>query len=104
MMGNMNSLSQNLDQFMNAKVFAVAGASDDPEKYGHKCFAALLKRGHRVFPLNPRAKDVLGVQAFANLAAVPAAVESLSVVTPPAVTERLIDEAITAGVKTIWMQ
>jgi predicted CoA-binding protein len=100
----MDSMSQHIDRFMGAKNFAVAGASDDPEKYGHKCFAALLKRGYRVFPLNPRAKTVLGVKAYSNLAAVPEAAESLSVVTPPAVTERLIDEAIAAGVKTIWMQ
>lgn len=97
-------MNQHIDRFMAANVFAVAGASDDPEKYGHKCFAALLKRGYHVFPLNPRAKSVMGQTAYPNLAAVPEPVEALSVVTPPAVTEKLIDEAIAAGVKTIWMQ
>ncbi len=104
MMAGMDSMNQIIDQFMGARNFAVAGASEDSEKYGHKCFAALLKRGYHAFPLNLRAPDVLGVKAYPNLAAVPEPVDSLSVVTPPAVTERVIDEAIAAGVKTIWMQ
>ncbi|HLX63780.1 MAG TPA: CoA-binding protein [Planctomycetota bacterium] len=100
----MSGLNQAIDQFMSAQRFAVAGASDDPEKYGHKCFAALLSRGCNVVPLNPRAKDVLGMPAYPNLAALPEKVESLSVVTPPRVTEKLLDEAVAAGVKNVWMQ
>lgn len=100
----MSNLNQDIDQFMSAARFAVAGASDDPEKYGHKCFAALLHRGYSVYPLNPNAREVLGIKAYPNLAALPEPVESLSVVTPPRVTEKLLDEAVAAGVKNIWMQ
>jgi predicted CoA-binding protein len=100
----MKPLRQAIDQFMGAKRFAVAGASEDPDKYGHKCFVALLKAGFTVFPINPRAKSVLGSPAYATLAALPERVESLSIVTPPAVTERLLEEAIVAGVQTIWIQ
>ncbi len=100
----MGDLNQSIEQFMSAHRFAVAGASEDPGKYGHQCFVALHARGFIVFPLNPHAKSVLGVAAYPNLAALPERVESLSIVTPPAATERLIDEAIAAGVKNIWMQ
>jgi predicted CoA-binding protein len=100
----MEQLRQVIDQFMNAKRFAVAGASEDPDKYGHKCFVALINAGFTVFPINPRVKTVMGSPAYATLAALPAGVESLSIVTPPAVTERLLEEAIAAGVQTIWIQ
>lgn len=100
----MDNLTQAISQFMSAKTFAVAGASGDPEKYGHKCFAALLHRGYNVVPLNPKVADVLGVKTCANLTAVPHPIESLSVVTPPEVTARVVEEALAAGVKHIWMQ
>lgn len=95
---------QDIRQFMSAKAFAVAGASGDPEKYGHKCFAALLRRGYTVYPVNPRATDVLGVKAYPTVGALPEPVESLSIVTPPAVTEQVVADAIAFGVKNIWMQ
>src|SRR5262245_36451790 len=100
----MGNLMQDIRQFMSAKAFAVAGASGDPEKYGHKCFAALLRRGYTVYPLNPRATDVLGVKAYPNVSALPPGVESLSIVTPPQVTEQVVADAIAGGIKHIWMQ
>jgi len=58
----------------------------------------------KVYPVNPRAQTVLGDAAYADLASLPEAVESVSVITPPAVTEKVVDQAIAAGVKNIWLQ
>jgi len=90
--------------FLAAPLFAVAGASNDPEKYGYRCFSALKRSGRAVHPLNPRATEIAGHPAYPNLAAVPGQVVALSVVTAPAITERVVDEAIAAGVKYVWMQ
>src|SRR5437868_952206 len=76
---HMKSLDQAISEFMSARRFAVAGASDDPGKYGHKCFAALLKHGYTAVPLNPRAQTVMGLPAYPNLAMLPEPVQSLSV-------------------------
>ena len=89
---------------MGAERFAVAGASDDPEKYGHKVYAALLNRGYDVVPLNPKASTVLGHPAYPNIAALPAPVQALSIVTPPPATEKVVADALAAGVRRIWMQ
>jgi predicted CoA-binding protein len=95
---------QRIEQFLAAPSFGVVGASDDPEKYGHKCFASLLQHGYKAYPINPRAKTVLGKTVYPSVSALPEKVESISVITPPAVTEKVVDEAIAAGVKNIWMQ
>jgi len=100
----MESVRTKIDRFLAAPAFAVAGASDDPAKFGHKCYACYLENGRKAYPLNPRTTTVLGQPAFPNLAALPEPVESLTIVTPPAVTEKLIDEATAAGVKHVWMQ
>ena len=57
-----------------------------------------------VYPLNSSAPEVEGHPAFASIANLPIVPESLSIVTPPHVTREVIQQAIAAGVKNIWMQ
>ncbi len=90
--------------FLNASSFAVAGASRDRSKYGNKVFRALLASGRSVFPINPTANQIEDQAAFSSLLNLAAPVESVSIVTPPAVTRRVVADAIAAGVKNIWMQ
>ena len=93
--------------FLDSASFAVAGASDNREKYGNMVFRALREYvdGERaVFPLNPRLAEVESVTAYQRVADLPQAVEALSIITPPAVTRQVVKEAIQSGVKRIWMQ
>ena len=90
--------------FLNGKTFAVAGASNDREKYGNLVFRKLVDSGRDVVPLNPKGGAIEGVAAFASIHDLPNAPESLSVVTPPSVTAQVIQDAIQAGVKHIWIQ
>ena len=94
----------NVEVFLNASTFAVAGASQDRSKYGNKVFRAIVASGRTVYPLNPTAIEVEGDPAFASIAELPAVPESLSIVTRPHVTRQVIQQAIAAGVKNIWMQ
>jgi uncharacterized protein len=93
-----------VEQFLNAGTFAVAGASQDQSKYGNKVFRALVASGRTVYPLNPSAPDIEGHPAFASISDLPIVPESLSIVTPPHVTRQVVQHAIAAGVKNIWMQ
>jgi uncharacterized protein len=94
----------NIEVFLNASTFAVAGASQDRSKYGNKVFRALVASGRTAYPLNPTANEVEGDPAFASIAELPVVPESLSIVTPPHVTRLVIQQAMAAGVKNIWMQ
>ena len=94
----------NIEDFLAASSFAVAGASQDRAKYGNKVFRALVASGRSVYPLNPTAPKVEGHPAFASIADLPVVPESLSIVTPPSVTRQVIQKAIAVGVKNIWMQ
>lgn len=97
-------MSDKIEEFLGAKVFAVVGASKDPTKYGFKVFVALKSSGRAVFPLNPNASEIDGTKAFADLASLPQIPEALSLVTPPAVTRQVVQQAIALGVKILWMQ
>ena len=94
----------NIEDFLAASSFAVAGASQDRAKYGNKVFRALVASGRTVYPLNPTPPEVEGHPAFASIADLPVVPESLSIVTPPSVTRQVTQKAIAVGVKNIWMQ
>ena len=93
-----------IQEFLAAQTFAVAGASRDRSKYGNKVFRALMASGRSVFPLNPIATEIESQPAYASIENLPVVPQSLSVVTPPAITRQVIAQAIQAGVKNIWMQ
>lgn len=57
-----------------------------------------------VFPVNPNAEVVEGLKAYPDLASLPETVHGVSVVTPPHVTESIIEEAGRLGIKNIWLQ
>jgi predicted CoA-binding protein len=100
----MATLEQSIDAFFSSPAIGVVGASDDPEKYGHKCYLALLTHNVNAYPINPRAKEILGNPAYPDLKSLPEKITAINVITPPAVTSKVVDDAIAYGIKTIWMQ
>lgn len=90
--------------FLNGSPHAVAGASQDRAKFGNKVLRCYMQHGRRVFPINPTLPEVEGLAAYPSLDALPTPVHGLSIVTPPPITERLIEGAGRLGIRHIWMQ
>ncbi|MEZ6062955.1 MAG: CoA-binding protein [Planctomycetaceae bacterium] len=91
-------------EFLDGSRFAVAGASTDRDKYGNKVLRVYQQKGYDVVPINPKADTVEGIAAVASLKDIAEPVHGLSIVTPPSVTERVVNEAIELGIRHIWMQ
>lgn len=91
-------------EFLAGDRFAVAGASRDREKYGNKCLRCFLQAEREVVAIHPKEQEVEGRPAYTSLADVPGGIHGLSIVTPPAITEALVEEAAAAGVRHLWMQ
>jgi len=100
----LDALDEQIDKFLAAPSYAVVGASDDTHKYGHKVYRNYLAHGKKAFPINPKVPTVMGNTAYPDLISLPEKVESVSVITPPTVTEKVVEDAIKAGIKNIWMQ
>ncbi len=90
--------------FLASPVFGVVGASTRRHKYGNKVLRCYLQNGRRAIPVNPREPEVEGVASVASVLDLPEDVKSISVITPPAVTERVVQEAIRKGIENVWMQ
>jgi predicted CoA-binding protein len=99
-----DDLRHRIREFLASPAFAVIGASENPAKFGHRMYAAYLRHGLRAYPVNPRAAAILGNPAYPSVAALPEPVEAVSIITPPPVTEQVMDEVIAAGVRRVWMQ
>jgi len=100
----LSRLDDQIETFLAAPSFAVVGASDDRSKYGHRCYVCYLNNNRKAYPVNPNAATVLGNQAYPDLSALPEKVDSISIITPPHVTDGIINDAIAAGVKNVWIQ
>jgi hypothetical protein len=83
--------------------FAVTGVSRDPEKYGHEIFATLLSGGYLTYPVNPRYDEIDGHPCYPALDALPGRPDVIVLALAPAVTEKLIPDAIGTGAKVIWL-
>lgn len=98
------SVDEKVARFLTSELFAVAGASNKRNKFGNKIFRCYLQKGYQVIPINPVEKQIEGVDCVASVADLPQGVTSLSVVTPPAVTEKIVKLAAQKGIQNIWMQ
>ncbi|NIQ97701.1 MAG: CoA-binding protein, partial [Desulfuromonadales bacterium] len=97
-------ISQRITTFLSSPAFGVVGASSDRNKYGNKVLRCYLQNIRTAIPVNPKASTIEGVEAAASVAELPESVHSISIITPPAVTQHVVKEAITKGIKNIWMQ
>lgn len=93
-----------IDAFLSGKTFAVVGASTNRAKYGNKIVRAYQQNARVVYPINPRADEIEGLKAHADLASLPELPHGVSIITPPAITEQVVEQAVSLGVKHIWMQ
>jgi predicted CoA-binding protein len=98
------NIDEQIEKFLSAKKFAVIGASADRSKFGNKVFRCYQQHGLAVVPVNPKEKTIEGVECVASVAQLADDVASLSVITPPQVTEQIVEMAISRGIMNIWMQ
>ena len=97
-------MNASIQRFLSSPAFGVVGASTDREKYGNKVLRCLVQNGRVAYPVNPKAPEVEGIPTVATVADLPPEVQSISVMTPPKVTEQVVQTAITKGIKHVWMQ
>jgi predicted CoA-binding protein len=93
-----------IKRFLSSPAFGVVGASANRHKFGNKVLRCYIQHGHTAIPVNPAGNEIEGIACAADIAALPPEVKSISMITPPAVTEQLVPLAIAKGIENIWMQ
>lgn len=82
----MTEASPALDAVLAPRSVAIIGASDDPNKVGGRPLHYMLRWGFggRIYPINPRRREVQGVRAFPDLDALDEAPEAAVIAVPGA--------------------
>ncbi|MEV4317377.1 acetate--CoA ligase family protein [Actinocrispum sp. NPDC049592] len=93
-----------MTRLMNPKAVAVIGASDQEGKIGNSVMRNLINGGYQggIFPINPKADEILGKKAYASVKDIPGEVDVAVFAIPakfvPAALEECGDKGIPAAV------
>ncbi len=88
----------------SARRIAVVGLSDKPDRPSYGVAAYLQRAGYTIIPVNPTLTSVLGETAYPDLASIPEPVDIVDIFRRSEEAGAVVDEAISAGAKAIWMQ
>lgn len=84
-----------LESVFNARSVAVVGASTNPEKTGHVILKNIIEGGFegRIYPVNPKAEEILGLPVHASLTAIDGPVDIVVIVVPSKFVPDVMEEA-----------
>ena len=86
------------------KRIAVVGLSPDPDRPSYGVTHYMQSQGYEIVPVRPGGETILGVQSVAALKDVPKPVEIVDVFRKSEAVPQIVDEAIAAGAKVLWLQ
>jgi uncharacterized protein len=100
-----NATDEEIRQILtDARTVAVVGLSGDPGRASYRVAAYLKENGYRIIPVNPGVEEALGEKAYPSLRDIPGPVDVVDIFRRPEFIPEIVDEAIRAGAKAIWMQ
>ncbi|HZE20876.1 MAG TPA: CoA-binding protein, partial [Desulfobaccales bacterium] len=90
-----------LEPIFKPKSVAVIGASTAPGKLGHDILANLKNGGFpgTLYPINPKADEILGLKVYKSIDGTPAAPELAVVVIPAKIVAPTLEQCAAKGVK-----
>jgi acetyltransferase len=83
-----------LQSLIEPTSIAVIGASSNPEKIGHQILDNIVKGGFegRVYPINPKEREILGLRCYPNVMEVPDKVDVAIIVVPAEVVPSVLGD------------
>jgi len=94
---------ESIEKFLAQKRIAMIGISRNPTDFSISLFKELCRRGYEVVPVNPAAQEISGRQCFARVQDIQPPVDAALLMTPPAVTDDVVQDCAAAGIHHIWM-
>jgi acetyltransferase len=93
-------VTTNLDRIFNPRSIAVVGASEAEGSVGRILMQNLVQTGYegKVYPVNLRRDDVLGLQAYPSVGNIPEKVDLAIIATPAKTVPKVVEECGKAGI------
>jgi predicted CoA-binding protein len=93
-----------MKQFNRQSTIALVGASSDPQKFGHKILADLLDANYQIIPVNPKGGTILKQAVKKSLGEIKKPIDLVIFVTPPKVTNLVLQQVSQLNIKAVWFQ
>lgn len=91
-----------IHNILNPKSVAIIGASNNPIKVGNALIKSLLNNPSlKIYPVNPRVKEIEGLKAYPSLTYIPDKVDLVIVAIPANKVISAVEEAVNKGVNGI---
>ncbi|MFC1712951.1 acetate--CoA ligase alpha subunit [Candidatus Poribacteria bacterium] len=92
-----------LDNFFRPDSVSVIGASREPGKVGYEILKNLIENGFTggIYPVNPRASEILGLKAYPSVADVPDQIGLAVVAVPAQFTPAVIEDCGEKGINSV---
>lgn len=100
----MNNDQTMKDILQSAKTIASVGLSSNQEKESFWIASYLKEQGYRLIPVNPTADEILGEKTYPDLESIPEKIDVVQVFRRSEDVPPVVDSAIKAGAKVVWMQ
>lgn len=84
--------------------YAVVGVSKSPEKYGHRVYKDLLDAGYHVYAINPKITKLFDKPVYPRISDISEGLDVVIFVVPPSVTEEVLKEVKSLGIRKVWFQ
>ena len=98
----MRDASSELRPIFHPRAVALIGASSGPGKVGRLFMERFLEAGfERLYPVNPRETEILGVEAYPAVGDIPEPIDLALVLAPPKAVKDAVKECAEHGVKGI---
>ncbi|MBX3065712.1 MAG: CoA-binding protein [Anaerolineae bacterium] len=88
----------------NTATIAVVGYSDNPMKASHSVALSLKRAGYDVYFVNPTLESNDQRVVYPSVAAIPVPIDVVDIFRRPENVPPVVEDAIQAGAKAIWMQ
>jgi acetyltransferase len=95
-------LLSELRPIFHPRTVALLGASSGSGKVGRMFMERFVEAGfEKLYPVNPREKEILGVETYASVGDTPEPIDLALILTPPRAVEAAVRECAACGVKGI---
>ncbi len=96
-------MASDLAPFFSPKGVAIIGASANPGKLSYGILENLTRYGFqgKVYPINPKADEILGLQVYGDISQVPDPVDLAVVVLPASMTPAILQACGERGIKAV---
>jgi predicted CoA-binding protein len=101
MLADMNEIKTIIE---GAKVIAIVGLSPKENRPSNLVGRYLQDANFTIIPVNPGQAEILGETCYPTLTDIPVPVDVVDIFRRPEDVVSIVEEAITIGAKTVWMQ